>query len=260
MDPDLAARARARAGVVAASELGPQPSRTARRAGLELVQPHAFVASTQPVDASVLAVAVDLSARGRHAFLGRTALWLHGVASKPSVVEVGVRHGTTLASGHRWSGRRVSADVLARTRMRHGLPVVDLEMAVVQASAKRPHAEVVALLEPLLRERRTTSCGSGEMPARARRLRGGPPGGRRAGGREHGEGGAPAAHGLEERGVTGLRAEVRFTSSAGPPATPTCSTRPAAAWWRWTASSPTSSGRGSGQTDVATAGCRASTA
>lgn len=216
MDPHLVSKARARAGVVPASDLGKHPARTARRAGLELLQPHVYVAATQPLDAATLVAAVDASTPGGHAFLGRTALWLYGVGARPEVVEVGVRHGTTLAVRPPVRQHRVSADVLSRVRTRHGLPVVDLEMAVIQAAAKRSHAEVVALLEPLLRHRRTTVV---RLRARCRRGLDGSAAVRR--GVDELAGGSMEKavrllrRALEARGVTGLRAEVRFTSAAG---------------------------------------------
>lgn len=216
MDPRLVSQARARAGVVPASDLGQHPRRAARSAGLELLQPHAYLAATQPVDAAALVAAVDVSAAGRHAFLGRTALWLHGVAPPPDVVHVGVRHGTTLAVRPPARQQRVSADVLARVRVRHGLPVVDLEMAVIQAAAKQPHQDVVTLLEPLLRQRRTTIV---RLRARCRRGLDGSAAVRRAVDELAGGSMEKAVRllrrALAQRGVTGLRAEVRFTSAAG---------------------------------------------
>ena len=198
------------------AELGEHPGRTARRSGLALVQSRAYVAATQPVDAAALVAAVDVSSVGGHAFLGATALWLYGVAPRPQVVEVGVRHGTTFAVRPPVRGRRVSADVLSRVRTRRGVPVVDLEMAVIQASAKRPHAEVVALLEPLLRERRTTIV---RLRARCRRGLDGSAAVRRAVDELAGGSMEKAVRllrkALEARGVTGLEAEVRFVSEAG---------------------------------------------
>lgn len=216
MDPSVFSRARARAGVVPASELGEHPGRAARRAGLELLQPRAYVAATQPVDAAALVAAVEASAGGRHAFLGLTALWLYGVAPRPDVVRVGVPHGTTLAVRPPVQQHRVSADVLARVRVRHGLPVVDLEMAVIQAAAKQPHQDVVTLLEPLLRQRRTTIV---RLRARCRRGLDGSAAVRRAVDELAGGSMEKAVRllrgALEARGVAGLRAEVRFTSAAG---------------------------------------------
>lgn len=216
MDDQVATRARDRRGVVIAGDLGHKPRRAARRAGLRRVQPRAYVAVTQPVDVPTLVAALAASMGDDAAFLGATALWLHGAGPEPAVVEVGVPHGTTLEVLPPARVRRVSAGVLSATRMRGGVRVVDLEMAVVQAAAGRPCAEVVTLLEPLLRERRTTVV---RLRARCRRGLRGSAVVRRA--VDELVGGSIDAsvrqlrRALEARGVSGLRPEVHFTSAAG---------------------------------------------
>jgi hypothetical protein len=89
-------------------------------------------------------------------------------------------------------------------------------MAAVQACAKRSHDEVVALLEPLLRERRTTVT---RLRGRCRRGLDGSAAVRRAvdtlvgGSMDSAVRALRAA--LEQRGVTGLQTEARFTNAAG---------------------------------------------
>src|SRR5687767_8287025 len=96
MDEDVLRRARANRGVVEAGDLGAVPRRAARRAGLTQVQPRAYLAATQPVDVPTLLAAIAPSLGDGAAVLGAAALWLHGAGPAPSVIEVGVRHGTTL--------------------------------------------------------------------------------------------------------------------------------------------------------------------
>jgi hypothetical protein len=216
MDDDVTNRARRREGLVPATDPGPHPARTAARAGLELLQPHVYVAATQPIGAATLTAAVAAAVGEAAAFLGATARWLYGAGCPPAVVEVGVPHGTTLRLLPPVRVRRVSSDVLSATRMRRGLRVVDLEMAVIQAAAKRPHRQVVELLEPLLRERRTTIV---RLRARCRRGLDGSAAVRR--GIDELAGGSmdravrSLRRALEVRGVTGLKVEVRFVSAAG---------------------------------------------
>jgi hypothetical protein len=94
--------------------------------------------------------------------------------------------------------------------------VVDLEVAVIQAAVGRAPAAVVELLEPLLRERRTTVV---RLRARCRRGVEGSAAVRRAVDELVGvsldRSVRHLRRALEARGVTGLRTEVRFTSAAG---------------------------------------------
>jgi very-short-patch-repair endonuclease len=211
-------RALRRRGVVAASELGAQPHRAARAAGLYVVQPRAFLARTQPLDGLTLALAVAQSVRGRSAFLGAVALWAHGAGPQPRPDEVllGVPHATRLVLHPPARVSRVSEHVLARTRVRRGLPVVDLELALLQVAAGRPVEAVARMLEPVLRERRTTPV---RLRERCRRGLSGSAVVRRAvdelvgGSLDRAVRALQAA--LAERGVEGLQTEVRFVSAAG---------------------------------------------
>lgn len=111
---------------------------------------------------------------------------------------------------------RVSPHVLAGARMIDGVRVVRLEVAVVQASAGRDPEAVLALLEQVLRARRTTVArlagttrrglsGSAAVRAALKELRSG------SLDRE-----VRALHeALVARGVDGLRTEVRFVSASG---------------------------------------------
>lgn len=216
MDEQLQQRARRAQGVVTAQDLGGRPGRAAAAAGLEVVQPRVYVARTQPVDAAVLVEAVRQSVRTRFAFLGRTALWLHGAGPAPGQVLVGVPHSSRLRLEPPVRVSRVSNDVLSRTRVRNGCPVVDLEMAVVHGCAGLPVAAAAELLEPLLRERRTTVV---RLRERCRRGLSGSAAVRRA--CDELVGGSldvavrKLGRALERRGVQGLECEVRFTSAAG---------------------------------------------
>jgi very-short-patch-repair endonuclease len=215
-DPD-ADRARKRAGVVVASELAPQAARTAVRRGLVRVQPGAWVAATQPVDAEVLLSAVrEALGDQEHAFLGPTALWLHGVAPPPQVVEVGVPHAHRAALDPPVRTRRVVASVLRGTRMRQGFSVVALEVAVVQVAAFRRHDQVRALLEELLRGRRTSVVA---LRSRCRRGLRGSAAIRCALDELVGTSLDGAVRDLRReltaRGVSGLRSEVHFTNASG---------------------------------------------
>ena len=204
--------------MVRAGLLGDHPSRTAASARLEVVQPRVYVASTQPVDGAVLVEAVRQSVRIRYAFLGQAALWLLGAAPQPAPdqVLVGVPHSTRLRLEPPVRVRRVTDDVLAQVRTRRGCPVVDLEVAVLQAAERQPLLAVVDLLEPLLRERRTTVV---RLRERCRRGLGGSAVVRRACDELVGASLDAAVRrlrsALEARGVTGLECEVRFTSEDG---------------------------------------------
>lgn len=201
-----------------AAALGDHAARRAARERLDLVQPRVYVASTQPVDGSVAVEAVRQSVRIRYALLGRTALWLYGVLDVPTPeqVVVGVRHTTRLRLEPPVQVRRVSEDVLSRARVRGGYPVVDLEMAVVQACERVPTSVAAELLEPLLRERRTTVV---RLRARCRRGLAGSAAVRAACDQLVGASLDRAVRrlkaALETRGVHGLECEVRFVSADG---------------------------------------------
>lgn len=211
-------RARRAQGVVVARDLGARPGRVAAAAGLEVVQPRVYLAGTQPVNGPVLVESVRQSVRTRFAFLGRAALWLHGAgpAPAPQQVVVGVPHSSRLRLEPPVRVSRVSSDVLSRTRIRDSCPVVDLEMAVVHSCAGLPVAAAAQLLEPLLRERRTTVV---RLRERCRRGLSGSAAVRRA--CDELVGGSldvavrALKRALERRGVQGLECEVRFTSAAG---------------------------------------------
>lgn len=174
-----------------------------------------YLATTQPVTGPVLVEAVRQSVRTRYAFLSTAALWLLGAGPVPGQDQV-------LVAVPR-SGRlrleppvRVSRDVLAHVRTRGGCPVVDLEMAVLSACALSSLPSAAQLLEPLLRERRTTVV---RLRARCRRGVSGSAVVRRACDELVG-GSLDAAvrrlrRALEARGVAGLSCEVRFTSAEG---------------------------------------------
>jgi hypothetical protein len=219
MDDATRRRARSRKGVVPGSALGTQPDRAAERAGLVVVQPRAYVAATQPVDGAVQVEALRRSIRTpKWAVLGEGALWLYGVRACPSPenLVVGVPHSTRLRLVTPVAVSRVSDGVLARVRTRRGIPVVDLEMALIQAATGKRLPDVRAVLEPILRERRTTAA---RLRERCQRGLSGSASIRR-GVDELAGGSLDAAvrrleRALEQRGVTGLECEIRFTSDAG---------------------------------------------
>jgi hypothetical protein len=148
--------------------------------------------------------------------MGDAALWLHGVGPRPAQLVLGVPLGTKLSVRGDVRTRRVVRAVLDGKRVLNGVPVVAVEIAVIQVAAGSCDAEVRELVEQLVRERRTTlarlraHCRRGlKGSARVRRICDELAGGsmdldvRRL----------KAA--LEQRGVVGLETEVRFTSAAG---------------------------------------------
>lgn len=218
MDAHLQDLARQQQGVVAAAALGDHARRRAASARLEVVQPRVYVAQTQPVDAAVLLEALRQSVRIRYALLGHAALWLHGAAGEPEPGQllVGVPHSTRLRLEPPVRVRRVSEDVLSRVRTRGDCPVVDLEMAVLQSCERASAAAASELLEPLLRDRRTTVV---RLRARCRRGLAGSARVRAACDELVGSSLDAAVRrlktALEARGVSGLECEVRFVSEAG---------------------------------------------
>lgn len=217
VDENLAARARQRYGVVGRAELGDHPARTAARAGLVRVQPRSWVAATQPITAHVLVAAVREGLGDRaHAFLGAAALWLHEAGPVPEVIVVGVPHARRLTVRPPLVTRRVSPGVLVGARSRRGCQVVALEVAVIQVASARSPAQVVGLVENLLRGRRTSV---GALRERCSRGLTGSAAVRRALAELGSESLDRAVRLLYEalldRGVTGLRSEVHFVSAAG---------------------------------------------
>lgn len=215
MDESAAARARGARGVLPAADLGDRPGRRAAASGLTVVQPRVYLARTQPRDGAVLVEAVRQSVRTRYAFLSGAALWLYGAGPVPDRVAVGVPHSSRLRLEPPVEVRRVSDDVLAGVRVRRDCPVVDLEMAAVQRCGEQP-AAAMHLLEPLLRERRTTVP---RLRARCRRGVSGSAAVRHAVDQLVGgsldEAVRRLRRALERRGVPGLQCEVRFVSADG---------------------------------------------
>ncbi len=216
MHPHVIAAALDRGGVVDLADLGSNSRRAARRHGLVLVQPRVGLAATQPVGPVELMYAAAASVPEPCALLSTAALWAHGRGPLPEIVEIGVVETRGLTVLPPVVPRRLAAATLADIVVRRGLPVVPLEMAVVQAAAQRSDAQVLALVETLLRARGTTpdrlrsACrrglaGSrrvrgalvvldgGDLELQKRRLR--------------------AA--LTAAGVVGLRSEVRLISRTG---------------------------------------------
>ena len=216
MDDDLARRARKDHGVVSSAQLGQRPSREAARHGLVVLQPRVYVATTQPIGPCEQVAAVRASARGDYAFLGWTALWLYGLTEAPLVVQVGVRHGTRLRARPPVQARRVVPAVLEGKRTVQGFCVVALEVAVLQACADADAATALALVERVLRDRRTTIP---RLRARCRRGVAGSSLVRQAidvlAGTSLDRAVRRLRAALEERGVHGLRCEVHFRSATG---------------------------------------------
>lgn len=209
-------RALARAGVVDLSGVAEHPARAARRRGLVLVQGRAAVAETQPIGWLQHVHAAALVVPEPFAFLSDVALWAHGGGPEPQRLEVGVVNTRGLSLLPPLVARRVAPATIATIVVRRDLPVVPLEMAVVQHCAHLTDAACLALLERMLRSRRTSpsrqrdACrrglagsarvraglrvlGGGDLELQKRRLR----------------------RALTDAGVSGLRSEVRLVSSAG---------------------------------------------
>jgi hypothetical protein len=157
MRPETYAAALARHGLVLREELGSQPSRAARSAGLRALHPGTYLARTQPVDVAVHLAAVATRWGHRDVFvLGRGALWLHGYGECPDALVLGVPQSRELVTAEGVTVRRLAPAVLAGWRWRHECKVVALEVAVVQIAGEEPYDEVRQLVEELVRSRRTT--------------------------------------------------------------------------------------------------------
>lgn len=191
-------------------------ARGLHRRGLVVVQPGVVAAATQPLPAAALVHAVSLSTEPPYAFLGATALWLHGVLPAPDVVEVGVPSARGLTVHSPVVGRRVASGLLDRAVVRGGRPLVRLEVALVQAAAQLVRADLLRVVEETLRSRRTTAArllaecrrgvagssalrhvlaelADGDLELQQRRLR----------------------KALQAAGVTGLEVEVALSSRHG---------------------------------------------
>lgn len=208
--------ARDEQGIVRTADLGAHPSRVAARHGLVQVQPRVLIAGTQPVGAVQLVAAVEAGVLSEHAFLGRTALWLYGLRGEPDVVEVGVPHATRYRALPPLEVRRVAPVLLQGQRTVHGSRVVALEVAVLQASERLAPAEVLELVELVLRERRTTMS---RLRGRCRRGVAGSAAVRRAVDQLAGTSLDAAVRrlrdALKKRGIDGLRVEAQFVSPGG---------------------------------------------
>lgn len=216
MDDELLKQVQANAGLIDAALLGGRRGRAARRDALVVVQPRVLAAATQPLGPWELVAGARTSIEGMHAFLGRTALWLYGFTAEPEVVQVGIPHTTTWAGRPPVEIRRVADSILRGRRTVRDCSVVAFEVAVIQACERKPTSDVVELVGEALRARRTA------VPRlRARCVRGfaGSAAVRAAVDELVGTSLDGAVRrlrvALEERGVHGLRTEVRFTNDAG---------------------------------------------
>jgi hypothetical protein len=216
MDEQAKRRAHRNGGLVTITDLGTHPGRQAGRVGLVVVQPRVLIAQTQPVGPTELLLAVRTSIESDYAFLGDTALWIYGISQPPDAVEVGVAHATRFRARAPVLVRRVAPSVLRGTRTLAGSSVVAVEVAVLQACAARQPGEVRALLERVLRDRRTTMP---RLRGRCRRGLAGSAAVRRALDELAGlslDGAVRRLRtALENRGIDGLRIEVRFASDDG---------------------------------------------
>ena len=217
MDDNTLALAKRRHGVVTADDLGRNAARKAKSRGLASVQPKTFLASTQPygVQAQLASLQTAFPDGGWHV-MGHAALWLYGVRPCPDRLDVGIRLSRRLAVRRPVRCRRVADSVLRRARLVTGVPVVALEVAIIQVCERRPLAEVVRLVEEVVRARRTTvarlraTCrhgfaGSALVRAACDELVGG----------SMDKAVRLLKLALERRGVVGLAVEVRFENSAG---------------------------------------------
>lgn len=155
MDPAVE-QALARDGVVDLSGLTEHPARAAHRRGLVLVQGRAAVAETQPIGWRQQVQAAALAVPPPFAFLSDIALWAHGCGPEPEVLEVGVVDSRGLSLHPPLVPRRVASATICTIVVRRDLPVVRVEMATIQSSAHLTDAQCLALVERLLRSRRTS--------------------------------------------------------------------------------------------------------
>ena len=216
MRPDAVERAREQHGVVPLADLGSHAVRDAPGLGLRRVQLRAYVAQTQPYDVATQLASLKVTHPSGWWLRSGSALWVYGVADPPDQVEVAIELTSELVVRAPVVARRLSPRVLAGSRVVDGSPVVALEIAAIQWSYRRPHAEVVRMLEKLLRERRTTVV---RLRARIGRGIAGSAAVRRAlaellgGSLDHDV--RELRKALERLGVTGLECEVRFVSASG---------------------------------------------
>lgn len=217
MDERAKQRALRARGVVAGRSLGAKPKRSAQRDRLVEVQPRTYLAQTQPYDVHTQLESLTHShPEGGWTVLGPGALWLYGVTDPPEALTVGIPVASELAIRRPVRCRRVAESVLAGSRTLKGSQVVALEVAVIQwAVGQRPQA-VIAMVEKVVRERLTTVV---RLRARLRRGLAGSAAVRAA--VDVLAGGSLEVdvrrlrRALEQRGITGLEAEVHFTNAAG---------------------------------------------
>lgn len=217
MDEKAKQQARRARGVVAGRSLGAKPKRAAQRDRLVEIQPRTFLAQTQPYDIRTQLESLKLSHPGGDwTVTGAGALWLYGVTEPPDVLTVGIPVASELAIRRPIRCRRLAASVLAGSRPVKACQVVALEVAVIQWAAGRQPQAVIAMVEKVVRERLTTVV---RLRARLRRGLAGSAAVRRA--VDVLAGGSLELDvrrlccALEQRGVTGLEAEVHFTNAAG---------------------------------------------
>jgi len=175
------------------------------------------VAVTQPVDLAVHLEVLRSVWGGRDVYAtGATALWLHGAGERPERLVVAVPQTGELAARMPVQVRRLAPRVLEGWRVRQGIKVVALEIAVIQVAATTTQEQTVALVEELVRSRRTTLV---RLRARCRRGLAGSAKVRAA--CDLLTGGSIDAdvrrlhRALVARGITSLQLEVRFESGAG---------------------------------------------
>lgn len=216
MRPDAVDQARERQGVVPLSDLGSHAARDAPGQGLRRVQLRAYLAQTQPYDLPAQLASLAVTHPEGWWLRAASALWVYGVADTPEHLEVGIELSSELVVRPPVTVRRLSPSVLAGSRVVAGSPVVALEVAAIQWAYGRPHADVLRMVEKLLRERRTTAV---RLRARLGRGIAGSTAVRRA--LAELLGGSldrdvrRLKHALERLGVTGLECEVRFVSASG---------------------------------------------
>jgi very-short-patch-repair endonuclease len=180
------------------------------------VQVRAYLAETQPYDVPAQLASLLVTHQGGWWLRAGSGLWAYDVAEPPEHLEVAITLSSELVMRPPVAVRRLSPSVLAGTRVVAGSPVVALEVAAIQWAHRRPHDDVVRLVEKLLRERRTTVV---RLRSRLGRGIAGSTAVRRAlaellGGsldRDVRE----LKRALERLGVTGLECEVRFVSVSG---------------------------------------------